>query len=93
MDSTYCPSCAGPTELWLMKPGEPPRSVCSKCGKVHYTGPRLVAGAVAGDVTARDEIVEVRLVRPEEVPWGSSPSRRRGARSRTSSPGAEEVYF
>ncbi|MBA2442175.1 MAG: NUDIX hydrolase [Rubrobacter sp.] len=42
----FCPLCAGRLESRLLKPGEPERLVCRKCGFVFYFGPKLVAGAI-----------------------------------------------
>jgi ADP-ribose pyrophosphatase YjhB (NUDIX family) len=53
----FCPACGAATALRTLKPGDPPRAVCGGCSKVHYTGPRLAAGAVC---TLGGRIVLVR---------------------------------
>lgn len=42
----FCPCCAGPLGLRVVKEGEPERLVCEKCGFVFYQGPKLVAAVI-----------------------------------------------
>jgi ADP-ribose pyrophosphatase YjhB (NUDIX family) len=42
----FCAACGGRNEMRVVKQGERTRSVCAVCGRVHYTGPRVAAGAI-----------------------------------------------
>lgn len=42
----YCPQCGGRLEERLLKPGEPPRLVCTVCGFVFYIDPKLAVIAL-----------------------------------------------
>ena len=42
----YCPQCGGELEERLLKPGEPPRLVCTACGFVFYIDPKLAVIAL-----------------------------------------------
>ena len=42
----FCPRCGGIFESKLIKPGEPERLVCLRCGFVFYLDPKVVAGTV-----------------------------------------------
>ena len=42
----FCALCGSATEMRVVKQGERTRSVCTVCGRVHYTGPRVAAGAI-----------------------------------------------
>ena len=42
----FCPCCAGPLGLRVVKEGEPERLVCEECGFVFYQGPKLVAAVI-----------------------------------------------
>ena len=53
----FCPRCGARTELRNLKHGDPPRSVCTACAVVHYTGPKLAASAIC---TVGDRILLVR---------------------------------
>ena len=54
----FCPACGGPLEPRQLKPGEPLRPVCGRCGYVHYLDPKVAVGTVI--VTTDDQIVLVR---------------------------------
>jgi len=43
----FCPKCAAPLESRELKPGDPPRLVCTGCGFVLYLDPKLAAGTIA----------------------------------------------
>lgn len=60
MEVTYrfCPSCAGPLESKLLKPGEPERLVCSRCGQILYLDPKVAVGTIIR--AADDRLVLVR---------------------------------
>ena len=53
----YCPQCGGRLEERLLKPGEPPRLVCTVCGFVFYIDPKI---AVIALVPLDDGLVLVR---------------------------------
>ncbi|MCL4503226.1 MAG: NUDIX hydrolase [Deltaproteobacteria bacterium] len=42
----FCPQCGGALVKRLLKPGEPERLVCSRCGFVFYLDPKLAVIAV-----------------------------------------------
>ncbi len=42
----FCPLCGGRLEERLLKPGEPPRLVCTVCGFVFYIDPKLAVIAL-----------------------------------------------
>jgi 8-oxo-dGTP diphosphatase len=60
MEITYrfCPSCAGPLESRLLKPGEPERLVCTVCGQIIFMDPKVAVGTII--VNADGQIVLVR---------------------------------
>jgi ADP-ribose pyrophosphatase YjhB (NUDIX family) len=51
VDYRFCPSCAGPLEPRVLKPGDPSRLVCAQCGFVFYLDPKVAVGTIiaAGD--------------------------------------------
>lgn len=42
----FCPSCAAPVERRVPEGDHLPRSVCTRCGTIHYRNPKLIAGCV-----------------------------------------------
>lgn len=54
----FCPSCAGELESRLLKPGEPERLVCTRCGQVIYLDPKVAVGTIVR--TDDDRLVLVR---------------------------------
>ena len=54
----FCPTCAGPLESRLLKPGDPERLVCQRCGQVLYLDPKVAVGTIIR--TDDDRIVLVR---------------------------------
>lgn len=54
----YCPTCAGLLQARLLKPGEPERLVCTKCGQVLYLDPKVAVGTIIR--TDDDRLVLVR---------------------------------
>jgi 8-oxo-dGTP diphosphatase len=53
----FCPQCGGGLENRLIKPGEPPRLVCTACGYIFYLDPKLSVIAV---IPLNDGLVMVR---------------------------------
>jgi ADP-ribose pyrophosphatase YjhB (NUDIX family) len=54
----FCPICGAQLELQQLKPAEPMRPVCSRCGYVHYLDPKVAVGTVI--VTREEKVVLVR---------------------------------
>ena len=42
----FCPRCGGPLERRLLKPTEPERPVCTRCGFVFYIDPKIAVGTI-----------------------------------------------
>jgi 8-oxo-dGTP diphosphatase len=55
----FCPQCAGPLELRLLKAGDPQRHVCRQCNHVIYQDPKVAVGTII----AADEGSRIVLVR------------------------------
>jgi 8-oxo-dGTP diphosphatase len=43
---TYCPHCGGDLELRALRPNEPGRLVCVRCGFVFYLDPKVAVGTI-----------------------------------------------
>jgi ADP-ribose pyrophosphatase YjhB (NUDIX family) len=54
----FCPRCGGALERRLLKPTEPERPVCTRCGFVFYIDPKIAVGTIIR--TGSDRIVLVR---------------------------------
>ena len=56
----FCPRCGGTLERRTLKPGEPERPVCTRCGFVFYIDPKIAVGTIiethAGIVLVRRAI-------------------------------------
>lgn len=46
IEPRFCSDCGAQCEPRVAKAGEPPRATCTGCGRVHFTGPRVAAGAI-----------------------------------------------
>jgi len=46
MDFRFCPRDAGPLAARVLKPGDPPRPVCERCGFVFWQDPKIAAGTL-----------------------------------------------
>src|ERR671930_2317735 len=42
----FCPRCGAPLERRLLKPTEPERLVCTRCGFVFYLDPKIAVGTI-----------------------------------------------
>jgi len=64
----FCPCCGGTLEQRLLKPSEPERPVCSRCGFVFYLDPKVAVGTIIK--TAGDHLVLVkRAIEPGYGRW------------------------
>ena len=55
---SFCPLCGGELDLRTIKPTEPDRLVCRRCGFIFYQDPKVAVGTIIRD--DNDEIVLVR---------------------------------
>lgn len=63
----FCPSCAGPLEMRLLKRGDPERHVCTRCGQVVYQDPKVAVGTI---ISMESRIVLVRrAIEPGYGKW------------------------
>jgi 8-oxo-dGTP diphosphatase len=65
---SFCPLCGGDLELRSLKPTEPDRLVCRRCGFIFYQDPKVAVGTIIrnGD----DQIVLVRrAIQPGYGKW------------------------
>ena len=54
----FCPPCGGPLESRQLRPGDPSRLVCARCGFILYLDPKVAVGTVIA--TADDRIILLR---------------------------------
>lgn len=54
----FCPRCSGALERRRLKPAEPERPVCARCGFVLYLDPKIAVGTIIK--TASERLVLVR---------------------------------
>jgi 8-oxo-dGTP diphosphatase len=64
----FCPVCGGPLEERLLKAGEPPRLVCSRCGHVLYLDPKVAVGTIIETEDRRLVLVK-RAIEPGYGLW------------------------
>ena len=64
----FCPTCAGPLEHRLLKPGEPERLVCTNCGQIIFMDPKVAVGTI---IRAPDErlVLVRRAIEPGYGLW------------------------
>jgi mutator protein MutT len=55
---SFCPLCGGELDLRTIKPTEPDRLVCRRCGFIFYQDPKVAVGTIIRD--GHDQIVLVR---------------------------------
>lgn len=64
----YCPACAGPLEKRTIKPGDPARLVCARCGFVFYMDPKVAVGTIISAPDGRLVLVR-RAIEPGYGRW------------------------
>lgn len=65
---SFCPMCGGDLERRSLKPTEPDRLVCVRCGFVFYQDPKVAVGAVIRDDAHRLVLVR-RAIDPGYGKW------------------------
>ena len=67
----FCPRCAGLFERRRLKPGEPERLVCTKCGFVFYLDPKIAVGTIIRIASASPErlVLVRRAIEPGYGKW------------------------
>jgi 8-oxo-dGTP diphosphatase len=68
IDYNFCPTCAGALETRLLKPGEPPRPVCTRCGRIIYLDPKVAVGTIVRTDDGRLVLVR-RAIEPGYGRW------------------------
>lgn len=64
----FCPRCAGALERRRVKPSEPERPVCTRCGFIYYIDPKVAVGTIIR--TPSDRLVLVRrAIEPGYGKW------------------------
>jgi ADP-ribose pyrophosphatase YjhB (NUDIX family) len=64
----FCPRCSAPLEVRRLKPTEPARPVCARCGFIFYLDPKVAVGTIIR--TASDRLVLVRrAIEPGYGKW------------------------
>lgn len=64
----FCPTCGGPLEARSLKPGDPDRLVCLRCGFVFYLDPKVAVGTIIDDGEGRVVLVR-RAIEPGYGKW------------------------
>jgi 8-oxo-dGTP diphosphatase len=64
----FCPRCGGGLESRLLKAGEPPRPVCSRCGYIFYLDPKVAVGTIIRLTSGRIVLVR-RAIEPGYGRW------------------------
>ena len=65
---SFCPRCGGALERRELKPTEPMRPVCTRCGFVFYLDPKVAVGTIIQ--TANDRLLLVRrAIEPGYGKW------------------------
>jgi ADP-ribose pyrophosphatase YjhB (NUDIX family) len=64
----FCPRCGGPLERRTLKPTEPERPVCARCGFVFYIDPKIAVGTVIRTPEQRIVLVR-RAIEPGYGKW------------------------
>lgn len=64
----FCPACGGPLAPRVLKPGDPSRLVCARCGFVFYLDPKVAVGTVIRAEDGRLVLVK-RAIHPGYGLW------------------------
>jgi ADP-ribose pyrophosphatase YjhB (NUDIX family) len=64
----FCPRCGGALERRLLKPTEPERPVCTRCGFIFYLDPKIAVGTIIGTSSGRLVLVR-RAIEPGYGKW------------------------
>jgi ADP-ribose pyrophosphatase YjhB (NUDIX family) len=64
----FCPRCGGPLERRLLKPTEPERPVCARCGFIYYIDPKIAVGTIIA-TNAGGLILVRRAIEPGYGKW------------------------
>lgn len=64
----FCPRCGGPLERRTLKPSEPERLVCTRCGFVFYLDPKIAVGTIIRAESGRIVLVR-RAIEPGYGRW------------------------
>jgi 8-oxo-dGTP diphosphatase len=67
-DYKFCPVCGGGFETRLLKPGEPERLVCQRCGYVFYLDPKVAVATIVTDENGHILLVR-RAIEPGYGLW------------------------
>jgi ADP-ribose pyrophosphatase YjhB (NUDIX family) len=65
---SYCPLCGGDLELRSLKPTEPDRLVCVRCGFVFYQDPKVAVGTIICN-DSREIVLVRRAIQPGYGKW------------------------
>jgi ADP-ribose pyrophosphatase YjhB (NUDIX family) len=64
----FCPRCGGGLERRVLKPGEPERPVCARCGFIFYIDPKIAVGTIIDEGGGRLVMVR-RAIEPGYGKW------------------------
>ena len=64
----FCPRCGGALARRLLKPTEPERPVCTRCGFVFYIDPKIAVGTIIESSSGRLVLVR-RAIEPGYGKW------------------------
>jgi ADP-ribose pyrophosphatase YjhB (NUDIX family) len=64
----FCPRCGGVLERRLLKPNEPERPVCTRCGFVFYIDPKIAVGTII-DAGGGALVLVRRAIEPGYGKW------------------------
>jgi len=64
----FCPCCAGPLERRRLKPSEPERPICGRCGFIFYLDPKIAVGTIIATTANRIVLVR-RAIEPGYGKW------------------------
>ena len=46
MEINFCSACGASTQQKIPKDDDHPRAVCTRCGQIHYSNPKMVVGCI-----------------------------------------------